>query len=173
MQSLDSFIAKNLNDNLSWGSKEDKLFFKEKTKKIGTMILGSKTFESMPIRAFDQREAYVMTSNSSRYQKESLPSNINFFKGSPKELIQKLENIGKKEAVVIGGGSIYQSFLQTGLVNELWITIAPKLFGGGISSFNQFKNSENIYDIDLELLDFTKLSKNEIILKYRICLTNL
>lgn len=160
LQSLDGVIAKNQTDNLSWGSPEDKEHFRSKTKQIGTMIMGSKLYKVMPEHAFDQRKTFVLTSNPSKFEPKK---DIEFFTGSPLELVKKLTDSGINEAALVGGGLIYGSFLKANLVDEIWVTIAPKIFVEGVFGYGKEK-----LNVNLDLLEISKLGKNEILARYRV-----
>lgn len=161
---MDGFIARDSQDNLSWGSKEDKNFFRNKTKEIGTMIMGSTTFDSMPPQAFSGRNSMVFTSNPAKYSDFKINSgNIDFFNGTPIAALESLEKKGVKEAVLIGGGNLIRQFLKENLINEIYVTIAPYLFGKGIQGFG-FDGIEK----DLELINFENITKNEILLHYKV-----
>lgn len=160
LQSLDGIIAKKQRDNLDWGSFEDKEHFRSKTKQIGTMIMGSNLYKIMPEHAFDKRITYVLTSNPSALRKQK---NVEFFSGKPAELVELLSQKGFHEAALVGGGLIYGSFLKANLVDEIWVTIAPKIFVEGIFGYGKEK-----LDVDLDLLEVSKLGKNEILARYRI-----
>jgi len=71
LESLNGFIAKSHGDDLSWATREDRDFFISTTKKIGTMIMGSTTFNNMKgIKgtAFRDRNIVVMTTKPQDYQ---------------------------------------------------------------------------------------------------------
>jgi dihydrofolate reductase len=164
LQSLDGFIAKGQGDDLSWGSGEDKNFFRQKTKEIGVMIMGSKTFLSMPEKAFSDRFSLVMTKNPKTMPENfKNKENIHFFDQNPHEAIEFLIKKGFKSAALIGGGQINNSFLKAGLINEVFVTIAPKIFGKGISSFG-----ENQVEVALDLLEIKKINSNEILIHYKV-----
>jgi dihydrofolate reductase len=183
MQTLDGFIAKSQEDNLSWGSKEDKAFFKAKTKEIGSMIMGSKTFNAMPKIAFKDRFCIVLTKNPKKYQeKEELknyPSQISFLEPDIDLIKLELEKRNIEHIALIGGGLVNRFFLEKGLVNEIFITISPRLFLAGIPSFNQQNINEliqndgkdslaNQQEIKLELLENYLINKEEILLHYKV-----
>ncbi|MEA2056168.1 MAG: dihydrofolate reductase family protein, partial [Patescibacteria group bacterium] len=56
---------------------------------------------------------------------------------SPKELLAQLEEQGFKQLAVCGGSSIYQQFLEAGIVDELILTVEPALFGQGVNLFKK------------------------------------
>jgi dihydrofolate reductase len=160
LQSLDGFIAKNQGDSLSWGSWEDKEHFRNMTKQIGVMLIGSNTYRKMPETAFDKRFTLVLTSSPSDFTEKE---NIVFKDFNPKESLEYLASLGYKQVAIAGGGKINNSFLHDGLVDEIYVTIGPKIFAGGIPSFG-----EHQIDKSLELLDYKKITQNELLLHYRV-----
>jgi dihydrofolate reductase len=63
--------------------------------------------------------------------------NIETTSVAPKELIEKLEKEGVKDLAVCGGATIYTMFLKSGLINKIYLTIEPIIFGSGIKLFNE------------------------------------
>jgi dihydrofolate reductase len=69
---------------------------------------------------------------------------------------------GDKDVVIAGGGNTIQQFLNTGLVNELQIHIAPVLLGDGVRLFDQAPS-----DIALEIITVLQAPRATH-LKYRV-----
>lgn len=125
--SKDGLIAKETDHNpLSWTSKEDKKRFVELSKRAGVVIVGLKTFQTFPKPLKDRLNII--------YSWTPIPEaeNVEVTSDDPKVLIQKLEKRGFKEAAVIGGGMIYQMFLDSELVDKIYLTVEPIEFGAGI-----------------------------------------
>lgn len=168
LQSIDGYLADGPNDDLSWGSKEDKQFFRTKTKEIGTMIMGSATFENMPDFAFKERCSIVMTSKPEKYQERvdrlnAAGNDIELFKGTPEECVKYLESKNIETAALIGGGSINGSFLDSGLITEMFITVAPVKLGKGIKAFgNSQMGIQNF-----KLIETSKIGEKEKLLHYK------
>lgn len=160
IQSANGFIAKDQDDGLDWGSKADKKFFKDITTQIGMMIMGSTTYKKMPPVVFDSRPALVLTLDPEKY---TAHQNVEFFKGSAAEAIKHLEDKGINEAALIGGGNVNAQFLAAGLIDELYLTIAPHIFAGGVKSF-----SDGIGEANLKLLDSKQIEGDEILLHYQV-----
>lgn len=160
LQSLDGFIAKNQNDKLDWGSKEDKQNYKAKTVEIGTIICGTNTYLQVPDFALKNRKVYVLTNRP-----EELPAKdgVTLFKGTPESLIEKVKQDGITEVAVVGGGHIYNSFLASSLVDEIFVTIAPVVFGVGIHGFG-----ESVLTNKFELVSVDKMGEGEVYLHYRV-----
>lgn len=162
LQSLDGYIAKSSTDNLSWGSKEDKQFLWNKVNEIGTIVVGRKTYDKLPKHMLKGIETYVLSRNKQISENHILnESKIHVLNCSVTELYSYLEK-QKKSAVVIGGQETISQFLKENLVDELFITVAPILFGQGIKAFT----SENNQHIQLKLSSIKTISNDEILLHY-------
>lgn len=158
--SLDGVISKGEHDQLKWGGSEDKKFYKQLTEKIKYLIVGENTFKTLPQKAFENRYYIVLCKNSSKY-KES--KNKEFFSGEIDKLLKILETRGIKEVGIVGGRYVYKSFLEKKLVDEIYLTIAPFIFGAGLKLFEKIE-----LEINLKLLKTIKLSPNLVVLKYKV-----
>ena len=136
--STDGFIAPTDQEKLPstvWTSQEDKQFFTKKSKEIGAMIMGSKTFETIG-RALSGRRSIVMTSKPEKYIKFNDP-NLFFTNENPEEILSNLSSRGVKKVALCGGARIYDLFLQKNLVDKMFLTIEPHVFGTGVKLFNE------------------------------------
>lgn len=158
--SADGKIAEQAEQSsLDWTSKEDTQFFVKRTKEAGVVIMGRKTFETIG-RPLKDRLTVVMT--SSVEGKESQPGLLEYSTVIPKEILTDLDRRGYKEAAICGGSSVYGQFLKEGLIDELFLTIEPVLFGGGIPLANGFDR------INLDLVDSTKLNEQAVLMHYKV-----
>jgi len=150
----DGFIAKNDHHLASWTSKEDKKFFVERTKQAGVMIMGSKTFETFGKPLKDRLNIV--------YSRDKTYEGVETTTKTPVDLLQELESRGYKEVAICGGASIYSMFLKAGLVDTLYITIEPLLFGSGISIVNE------PLEANLKLVSLRELGGGTILLEYKL-----
>ena len=85
-----------------------------------------------------------------------------------KKMVSILSDLGVKRIMVEGGGTLNFEMLKEGLVDEIYVAIAPKIFGGRnvptLADGEGFKEGEIV---DLELIDIEKLDE-VIVLRYRI-----
>jgi len=161
VQSVDGKIAKNSKHNsISWSSKEDTKHFVKLTKEIGTIIMGSNTFESYGQKVLPGRRNIIMTSHPERYEKKE---GVEFFSGTATKLVQDLAEEGVDRVILAGGTSINTAFLEARLINEIYLTIEPIIFGDGMALFN--KEMDNI---NLKLLSTSKLNQNTLLLHYKV-----
>ncbi|MEA1929597.1 MAG: dihydrofolate reductase family protein [Patescibacteria group bacterium] len=154
----DGFIAKSSNHPATWTSPVDKKFFIEKTKQAGVIIMGSKTYATigkpLPGRL---NVVYAHSTNRSEYPEEVMATDL-----PPAELLASLAGKGYQEVAIGGGTSIYTMFMRAGLVDTLYLTIEPKLFGQGLNLFSE------VMEQDLELREIKKLDDQVVLLEYAL-----
>jgi len=157
--SADGFIAKKkIQKSTDWTSDIDKAFFQDRTKKAGAVIMGYTTYQTIG-KPLPNRLNLVYTKNPNKItQSENLKATHN----SPKQLLKNLKDQGRDEVAIIGGASIYTMFLNAGLVNKLYLTVEPILFGQGISLFDKS------LDTKLKLITVHHLSEQTIALEYEV-----
>jgi dihydrofolate reductase len=87
---------------------------------------------------------------------------VKWVKGEPEQVLKELEKEGYNEAVLGGGAFLNGLFMEKQLVNEIVVTLEPKIFGAGLSLFDRD------LDVDLELKKMKKINENSIVLKYKV-----
>lgn len=153
----DGFIGRDeSHHSIDWTSPEDSKLYRQMTKEAGVMVMGSRTFSTIN-RGLPGRKTIVYTSH---------PENIANIEGveatseAPAELLMRLEKEGFSQVAICGGSTIYHQFMQTGVVDELYLTIEPVLFGKGIPLFSGQLN------VKLQLKDVKHLNENTLQLRY-------
>lgn len=128
--SADGYIAKDsLHSPMNWTSKADKTRFIELTKRAGVVVMGSSTYKSIG-RPLKERVNIVYSKNQSF-------EGVEMTDKAPLDLIKDLEEKGYKEVAICGGTSVYTMFMKAGIVDTLYLTIEPILFGKGMGLFNE------------------------------------
>ena len=155
---LDGKIGKNPDHFPDWTGKADKKLFVELTRKAGVVIMGSKTFDTIGI-PLPGRKNVILTRDKSR---KSEWDNLLFTDASPKEIVANLEKEGFGEAILAGGAKINSLFAEENLIDEIIVTISPKIFGTGMSLFS----SE--LSLELELKEMKQSDRNLVFLKYNV-----
>jgi len=114
-------IARNYaigkDNQLLWHIPADLKRFKQLTTG-NTIVMGKRTFESLPVRPLPNRRSIVIT---------DIPGEV--ISGctmaySIEEAVEKMED--EKENFIIGGGSVYRQFLP--LASRLYLTVVQKDF---------------------------------------------
>jgi dihydrofolate reductase len=127
-QTQDGFIARMEGENsLSWTSVEDKKRFVELTKRAKVLVMGRKTFATIR-KGLPGRTILVYT----RHPRSSAIPGVEYTALPPKELLKTLEIRGFTEVAICGGAEVYDLFLRSKLIDQLFLTIEPIAFGSGI-----------------------------------------
>ena len=115
----------------AWTSNEDQKHFFSLVESSPLIIMGSKTYEAARgmIKHKPGRLRIVMTRNPKGHT--AIPGQLECTDESPHVLIPRLESMGYREALLVGGSTINAVYLKAGLVNELLLTVEPYLFGSG------------------------------------------
>ncbi len=151
-------------DDLS--SKEDQEYFYETLNKNKLIIMGRKTFEvaKPDIYKGSKKLRVVITKNPKKYKNLEVKDRLEFTDDSPKEIIANLRNRGHKQALLVGGWEINALFFRNKLVDEIWATIEPKIFGSG----NGLTAAQNL-NVELKLISSKKLNATgTLLLKYEV-----
>ena len=141
-----------------WASVEDHGFFNDLKKKIGVVIVGRKTYEAAGKPHGDGIRRIVMSRDGP----------------TPREVIADLENRGYKEALLVGGSEINGAFFSSEggsasggrrkLINEIYLTIEPKIFGAGLPIAQGILD-----DVHLELINVRQLNpQGTLLLHYHV-----
>jgi dihydrofolate reductase len=182
--SADGFIARSETDtSTSWTSKEDFQWYTKRTKQARVLVMGRKTFDTfrkiMPGRQiiiYTQGEVIVPGTDqvaptldkNSQIDLDQKKGGVWTTQLPPAELLEVLDQNGADEVAISGGGSIYTQFLTSGLVDTLYLTIEPIIFGDGIRLFDKALESSP----KLELKELHHLSDQTKLLEYKILKSN-
>jgi 2,5-diamino-6-(ribosylamino)-4(3H)-pyrimidinone 5'-phosphate reductase len=87
-----------------------------------------------------------------------------------KELFCILKKMGFNKILVEGGGELNWSILQLGIVNELMVTVAPRIVGGRTATtFVEGDGYTRISEsIKTELIKISRQNNGEVILYYKL-----
>ncbi len=134
-QSLDGFITQHDIAGSRFTSPEDKAWFAQALEKFDCSILGGTTFRAerslfLAGREPDRRRV-VLTRSPADYAGDAVSGVLEFSADEPAKLVARLRADGHRRCALLGGAQIHRQFLEAGLVDELWITLEPRLFGSG------------------------------------------
>ena len=159
--SLDGYIAHGPLEQPQFSSPEDKAQLREKTRAAGIVVMGHNTFKTFrnQVNPLPDRLSVVMTRGSSKLTDNE---HVIFRSDPPQKVLDELSKQGYKEAIIFGGSKVNAAFLEAGLLDEMWITLTPHLFGGGVPLFASSVEAE------VELLSSEPLGPGEVLLHYRV-----
>lgn len=92
----------------------------------------------------DKEKTYVVTGVSKKsltgiYKKNIIRVNEKNQKFILRDILKKFHNLNISSVLVEGGANLYSQFAKTDLFDDIYLFIAPKIIGRGISSFNDFE----------------------------------
>ena len=165
VSTLDGKVTKWSESNISlWSSQEDQKYFKKIWNDSKLLIMGSNTFNADPIKPSSNHLLVIMTREPSKYKKYEVSGQLEFSDKSPGLLTLHFAKEGYEQMLVVGGAHIGTSFLKEQLIDELWLTIEPRIFGVG-SNFA----IEKKLDINLHLISCERVNEHgTLITKYAV-----
>lgn len=120
-------------DVTHWTSKEDQDLFASIKNQHHLIVMGSHTYEKnlQRIHATPGILRIILTKNPSAFSRNTIPEQLEFSDEAPMQLVKRLEKEGYTSMLLAGGSEVNSAFLKENLVDEVSITIEPKLFGTG------------------------------------------
>ena len=167
--SLDGKITKWGNPNIrSWSSKDDQNYFDAIWNDTRIIIMGAGTYDPDPVKPEIKHLYIVLTRHPEKYENKEIPGQLEFTNEQPKELLSRLGKLGEEIILVVGGPHIATVYLKEQLIDELWLTLEPKIFGIG----GNFAIDEK-FDISLFLQSSEKINdQGTLINKYKVIKTS-
>lgn len=136
--SADGFIAKDPSHSAFWTSKEDKARFVALTKAAGTIVMGSTTFATLP-RPLKERHNIVYSRSQDKHLSDAKYEGVEVTQENPADLVARLKASATPPSglAVCGGSHIYTMFMKANVVDKLYLTVEPIIFGKGMTLFNE------------------------------------
>lgn len=165
--SLDGRITRGNEEGTEWTSMDDKRFFERELDNFDAVIMGRGTFEAIepPLKP---RNRIVFTHSplfQSSVEHWNSAGPIVPFSGTSARLLKLLKMHGWKRVAILGGTSIYDWFLKRGLIDEMYLTLEPVIFGTGKALASVALESLTTF----KLLSTKKLnSQGTLLLHYKV-----
>lgn len=134
--------------------------------KIRTIVAVTDQAPEEKIYKLEDMGAQVLViSEGKKGQSAAVPHGVNL-----KELFRRLEKMGLRRVLVEGGGELNWSLLRLGLVDELTVTIAPKIAGGRLATTLVEGDGfdEVVQGIRLRLKRVEQKRTGELVLLYKL-----
>lgn len=169
--SIDGKLTKWKGKNIyEWSSPEDFIHFTKTLKQHNLVVMGSGTFDDVKdnekagLKPEKERLRIILTSKPEKYKQYVVSGQMEFSDETPRQLINRLEKLGYKKMLLVSGGKVATTFFKEKLIDELLLTIEPKIFGIGEPLVQ-----EEQFDISLKLIETKKLNESgSLVLKYKI-----
>jgi dihydrofolate reductase len=162
--SLDGYIA-GLNGEYDWIVNEPEIdsAMEAEFKRFDTALVGRKTFDTM-VRENRTEIPGLHVIVFSRTLRPSDFPNIQIVSEDARGTVAALREKPGKEILLMGGGNLFHSLLDDGLVDSVEVAIIPVLLGGGIpllpASAARHKlelTAHKVYKSGIVALDYTVL----------------
>lgn len=162
----DGFIGRDsTHKSTRWTSKEDAAWFNQRSREAGVVVMGRATYETIGKPMLDRVTVVYSRSGEGKLvenQTQLEKNQVYYTQLKPKDLLNKLEEFGFSEAAISGGSSIYTLFMQAKVIETMYLTVEPVLFGDGIKLFNQE------LDLELNLVSQKQLSPQTLLFEYKL-----
>lgn len=131
--SLDGRITRGGKEGTGWTSTEDKRWFQKELDRCDALVMGRKTFDVIK-RPLTPRNRIVFSHTrlfcySQEHQNKD--GEVVCFSGTRQKFFAILKEYQWNHIAILGGTNIYNWFLKRNLVDEIYLTLEPVIFGAG------------------------------------------
>jgi len=164
--SVDGKSTKGNLPDQSWASSEDQKHLSKLISENDLILMGGKTYEfaKSHIKPSEGKLRIVVTHDPEKFSDDAIAGQLEFTNLSIPELIQNLENRGFNRMLLLSGENLNKEFFENDLIDEIYLTIEPKIFGSGKGMIAEFS-----LDVNLQLMEMEKLNEQgTILLRYKV-----
>ncbi|MBK5277766.1 MAG: dihydrofolate reductase [Bacteroidia bacterium] len=136
--SLDGFIE-GPNGEYDWCPPPDQKEMDEFLSKIDFIFLGRKSFEMMGSSTFPGKKLFVF-SNSLKVRDEK---GLQILNGDVDSKVREIKKSGGKDIWLFGGANLTTTFINLGLLDEMWLGLVPVVLGGGKPLFQNIMDRQH------------------------------
>jgi len=166
VQSLDGCITRGDTSGVGFASRADQDWFKSILPGFDSAIMGRRTYEAARTHILEsidrrpERLRIVATRHPEAWRADHRPGVLEFTDLSPSGILDDLARRGRHNTILLGGAVINRLFLSKDLVDHLWLTVEPVLFGTGQRLVN------GRVEARFHLEKFEPLAPSVLLLKY-------
>jgi dihydrofolate reductase len=147
VSSLDGFIARHDN-SVAWLDGYDEVYEKgvvegagdDADESVYCFVLGSRTYEHALQLGWPYGETPTIVTTTRPLQTSR--QNVEFYSGDLSNLVTRILAPRYRQIWLVGGADLCQKFLALRLVDEIRLTIAPILLGGGLRLFGDSESEQ-------------------------------
>jgi len=129
--SLDGFIA-GPNGEYDWIVMDPAIDFAALYKEFDTAVMGRKTYQMMTAQGGHGAMPGLEVVVFSRTLPPATHRGVRILNDDPREVIASLKAKPGRDIWLFGGGSLFQSLLDAGLVDTVEVAVMPVLLGAGV-----------------------------------------
>lgn len=137
VQSLDGCITRGGTPGVGFASQADQDWFHAAMAGFDSAIMGRRTWEAArsailaAVKGTPGRIRIVVTRQPQAWREDQRPGVLEFTDQPPGEIMKDLARRGRRKTILLGGATLNRLFLEADLVDRLWLTLEPVLFGAG------------------------------------------
>ena len=132
----------------------DKEFLDEGIARVGAVVGGRNTYEAAEAWGGENPFGVPFFIVTHRTQDAPAGAGFRFVNGLDEAIAQAREAAGGKDVFVMGGADVIRQALRAGYVEELSISIAPVVLGGGKRLFDGFQETVTLEHMGLRQSPF-------------------
>jgi dihydrofolate reductase len=129
--SLDGFIA-GPNGEYDWIVMDRAIDFGALYKEFDTAVMGRKTYQMMTAQGGNGAMPGLEVVVFSRTLPPATHRGVRILNDDPREVVASLKAKPGRDIWLFGGGSLFQSLLDAGLVDTVEVAVMPVLLGAGV-----------------------------------------
>jgi dihydrofolate reductase len=149
----------------TWSSEEDFHHFLTYRNKSDAVIMGRKMFDVIRDTVDLNIKAcrFIMTQHRENLTDKNVPGKLEFVDSTAQEILDECKKRNYSDVLLVGGSQIFSIFAKENLIDELLITIEPRIFGDGHTIF------EGKLDLELDLIKTEALNeRGTLLLHYKV-----
>lgn len=179
-QSLDGWITRHELAGDGFASEADKIHFRAAIRECDACVMGGATYAVSKHRMRPQilpgLRRVVWTRQPEARAAEAVPGVLEFTRESPAETVARLRADGRRRCALLGGGQVNAAWLAACLVDEVCVTVEPRIFGFGTPLAGSVPGSAAdetdrgpALDVSLELIEARTLAEGgPVLLRYTV-----
>jgi len=129
--SLDGFIA-GPNGEYDWIVMDPAIDFAALYKEFDTAVMGRKTYQMMTAQGGNGAMPGLEVVVFSRTLPAATHRGVRIYNDDPRDVVAVLKAKPGRDIWLFGGGSLFRSLLDAGLVDTVEVAVMPVLLGGGV-----------------------------------------
>lgn len=166
VSSVDGRTTKGAEAGTDWASPEDQAFFRGLIHDNDAVIMGSGTYESVRsfIRPTEDKPRIILTRAPERYEEDIIVPGLEFSSEEPSVVVERLAKRGIRNVLLAGGAETNARFFEAGLVDEMYLTVEPLVFGEGLPLTSPLQKAAELALLGCERLN----EQGTMLLHYRV-----